>query len=194
MSPMARAELQEVLGLTLTDEQWDCVSAPMRPEVIVAGAGTGKTTVMAARVLWLVASGLVAEQEVLGLTFTNKAAAQLAHRVSTLLQRWRAEHPGDADLVGEPTIATYHSFARRLLDEQGLRLGIEPGARLLSAAAVAQLAHRVVCRAEGLSAARHAPSRIAADLIALDANLAEQAISTDELRAHDRSVVAEVQA
>ena len=191
--PMPRAELDALLGLTLTDEQWECVSAPLEPFVIVAGAGTGKTAVMAARVLWLVASGFVAEHEVLGLTFTNKAAAELAQRVTAQLNHWRAQHPADrGDAVGEPTIATYHSFARRLIDEQGLRVGIEPGARLLSGPAVAQLAYRVVCHATGLVVTRHGPSRVAADVVRLDANLAEQTISTDELRAHDRTVIAAI--
>ena len=194
-TPMPRAELDTLLGLTLTDEQWECVSAPLEPFVIVAGAGTGKTAVMAARVLWLVASGFVAEHEVLGLTFTNKAAAELAQRVTAQLNHWRASRPADrGDEVGEPTIATYHSFARRLIDEQGLRVGIEPGARLLSGPAVAQLAYRVVCHAQGLAVTRHGPSRVASDVVRLDANLAEQTISTDELRAHDRAVIAAIDA
>ena len=163
--------------------------------MIVAGAGTGKTAVMAARVLWLVASGFVAEHEVLGLTFTNKAAAELAQRVTAQLNHWRAQRPADrGEAVGEPTIATYHSFARRLIDEQGLRVGIEPGARLLSGPAVAQLAYRVVCHATGLVVTRHGPSRVAADVVRLDANLAEQTITTDELRAHDRTVIAAIDA
>ncbi len=192
-TPMARDELDRLLGLTATDEQWECISAPLEPFVIVAGAGTGKTTVMAARVVWLVASGYVAEHEVLGLTFTNKAAAELAHRVTALLNRWREQNPADrGEVVGEPTIATYHSFARRLIDEQGLRVGIEPGARLLSGPAVAQLAYREVCRSTDLVATWHNPSRVAADVVRLDANLAEQTIGTDELRAHDRAVIAAV--
>ena len=190
---MPRAELDALLGLTLTDEQWECVSAPLEPFVIVAGAGTGKTAVMAARVLWLVASGFVAEHEVLGLTFTNKAAAELAQRVTAQLNHWRAQRPADrGEAVGEPTIATYHSFARRLIDEQGLRVGIEPGARLLSGPAVAQLAYRVVCQSKGLVVTRHGPSRVAGDVVRLDANLAEQTITTDELRAHDRTVIATI--
>ena len=88
-------DLDALLGLTLTDEQWECVSAPLEPFVIVAGAGTGKTAVMAARVLWLVASGFVAEHEVLGLTFTNKAAAELAQRVTAQLNHWRTHSPAD---------------------------------------------------------------------------------------------------
>ncbi len=192
---MPRSELDALLGFEVSDEQWLCVSAPLEPFVIVAGAGTGKTAVMAARVLWLVASGLVREHEVLGLTFTNKAASELAARVTLLLNRWRAQRPADRETTnGEPTIATYHSFARRLIDEQGLRVGIEPGARLLSAAAVAQLAFRVVCQARDLTATRHGPSQVASHVIRLDANLAEQAISTDDLRAHDQGVIAAVDA
>ncbi|MGB8020178.1 MAG: ATP-dependent DNA helicase [Candidatus Nanopelagicales bacterium] len=192
---LPRDHLADLLGFPLSDEQWECVSAPLEPFVIVAGAGTGKTTVMAARVVWLVASGLVAEHEVLGLTFTNKATAELARRITDLLARWRETSPVDSGTtVGEPTIATYHSFARRLLDEQGLRVGIEPGARMLPGALVAQLAYRVVCSAAGLKWARTEPSRLAASVLALDANLAEQTITTEELRAHARDVVAEVDA
>ena len=106
-APLSREDLDALLGLTVTDEQWTCIAAPLEPFVIVAGAGTGKTTVMAARVLWLVASGLVAEHEVLGLTFTNKAAGELAERVTRMLRRWREVHPADPDdEPGEPTIAT----------------------------------------------------------------------------------------
>ena len=149
---------------------------------------------MAARVLWLVASGYVAEHEVLGLTFTNKAAAELAHRVTNQLNRWRAQNPVDrGEQIGEPTIATYHAFAGRLIEEQGLRVGIEPGARLLSGAAVAQLAYRLVCGSRRLAVTTDGPIRVASQLVRLDANLAEQTISTDELRAHDRAVVAAVE-
>ncbi len=192
---MSRAELDALLELTLSDEQWQCVSTPLEPFVIVAGAGTGKTAVMAARVLWLVASGLVAEHEVLGLTFTNKAASELAERVSRYLAAWRAANPADrGSEAGEPTIATYHSFARRLIDEQGLRVGIEPGARLLSAPAVAQLAYGVVCRSRALSVTTQAPSSVAAALVRLDANLAEQAIDPQRLREHDLQLIADIDA
>ena len=53
--------------------------------VVVAGAGSGKTTLMAQRVVWLVATGRVRPEEVLGLTFTTKAAAELRQRVSAAL-------------------------------------------------------------------------------------------------------------
>ena len=61
------------------------ITAPLEPAVIVAGAGSGKTTVMAARVVWLVGTGQLAPEEVLGLTFTNKAAKELLDRVRSAL-------------------------------------------------------------------------------------------------------------
>ncbi|MFD8795722.1 UvrD-helicase domain-containing protein, partial [Streptomyces vinaceus] len=80
-------QLKELLGIPFTPEQLACITAPAAPQVIVAGAGSGKTTVMAARVVWLVGTGAVAPEQVLGLTFTNKAAAELAERVRKALAR-----------------------------------------------------------------------------------------------------------
>jgi len=57
-----------------TAEQAAVIAAPLAPGVVVAGAGSGKTETMAARVVWLVASGQVRPEQVLGLTFTRKAA------------------------------------------------------------------------------------------------------------------------
>ena len=62
-------------------QQRAAVGAPLEPGLIVAGAGSGKTEVMAARVVHLVATGQVRPDEVLGLTFTTKATASLAARV-----------------------------------------------------------------------------------------------------------------
>ena len=78
-------QLKELLGIPFTPEQTACITAPPAPQVIVAGAGSGKTTVMAARVVWLVGTGQVAPEQVLGLTFTNKAAGELAERVRKAL-------------------------------------------------------------------------------------------------------------
>src|SRR5699024_3035519 len=72
-----------------TPEQQAVIEAPLRPTVVVAGAGSGKTETMAARVVWLVANGLVAPQDVLGLTFTRKAALELGARLSSKLRRLR---------------------------------------------------------------------------------------------------------
>src|ERR687885_1556311 len=102
-------QLKELLGIPFTPEQTACIIAPPAPQVIVAGAGSGKTTVMAARVVWLVGTGQVAPDAVLGLTFTNKAAGELGQRVRAALALLRGGPVGGpgGGLDGEPTVATY---------------------------------------------------------------------------------------
>lgn len=91
-------------------------------------------------------------------------------------------------------MATYHSFAGSLLEEHGLRLGIEPGARLITATASAQITHRVVCQAQDVPSWTSEPVALTSAVMRLDANLAEQAIGTDLLRDEDRCVIAELDA
>ena len=73
--------------------QWEAISAPLEPAVVIAGAGSGKTSVMAARVVYLVATGQVAPDQVLGLTFTTKATAELASRVRSALAAAGLDEP-----------------------------------------------------------------------------------------------------
>ena len=68
-------------------QQFAAITAPLEPAVVIAGAGSGKTTVMAARVVWLVATGRVAPGEILGLTFTTKATAELPTRIRESLRK-----------------------------------------------------------------------------------------------------------
>ena len=82
MTLVSPFEVASALGLPKpTGEQAAVIAAPSEPALVVAGAGAGKTETMAARVVWLVANGLVTPDRVLGLTFTRKAARQLADRV-----------------------------------------------------------------------------------------------------------------
>jgi DNA helicase-2/ATP-dependent DNA helicase PcrA len=112
---------------------------------------------MAARVVWLVANDLVRPDQVLGLTFTRKAAAELAERIDQRLRRLQAaglwtpapDEEGAEVLGGTPTVATYHSYAGRLVREHALRLGYEPDSRLLSEAAAWQYAAEVVSPTTG---------------------------------------------
>ena len=83
----APEELSDALAIPFSDQQLAAITAPLEPGVIIAGAGSGKTTVMAARVVWLVGTGEVRPEEVLGLTFTRKAAAELSLRVRSALER-----------------------------------------------------------------------------------------------------------
>ena len=140
-----------------TVEQLAIIQAPMRPLLVVAGAGSGKTETMASRVVWLVANGYVEPDQVLGLTFTRKAATELAERIARRLRRLRhvgmwtpAPAQDDAEVLGgTPTVSTYHSYAGRLVREHALRLGVEPESRLLSEAAAWQFAAEVVEHHDG---------------------------------------------
>ncbi|MDX3485577.1 UvrD-helicase domain-containing protein [Streptomyces sp. ID05-18] len=186
-------QLKELLGIPFTPEQTACITAPPAPQVIVAGAGSGKTTVMAARVVWLVGTGQVAPEQVLGLTFTNKAAGELAERVRRALI---AAGVTDPDVIdpdnppGEPTISTYHAFAGRLLTEHGLRIGLEPTTRLLADATRYQLAAKVLREAPGPYPAltRSFPTLVS-DLLALDGELSEHLVRPGALETYDTELL-----
>ena len=179
-------DLRELVGIPFTDEQLAAATAPLAPGLVVAGAGSGKTSVMAARVVWLVATGQVAPDRVLGLTFTNKAAAELAGRLRGALARAGvAPAPQDAasqDEPGEPTVSTYHAFAGRLVTEHGLRLGIEPRSRLLADATRYQLAARVLRRHRGPVTHLTSPlSMLVGDLVGLEGELSEHLVTPEQL-------------
>ncbi|QIQ02794.1 UvrD-helicase domain-containing protein [Streptomyces liangshanensis] len=182
-------QLKELLGIPFTPEQTACIIAPPAPQVIVAGAGSGKTTVMAARVVWLVGTGQVAPEQVLGLTFTNKAAGELAERVRKALVRAGVTDPDAIDPdhpPGEPRISTYHAFAGQLLTDHGLRIGLEPTARLLADATRFQLAARVLRDAPGpYPALTKSLPALVSDLLALDGELSEHLVRPGTLEAHD---------
>ncbi|MFZ0324188.1 MAG: ATP-dependent DNA helicase [Actinomycetes bacterium] len=200
MTTITREALARLMGLPFTDEQWAAIAAPLEPGVVIAGAGSGKTSVMAARVVWLVANHGVAPEQVLGLTFTNKAAGELSTRVRRSLQAWASSGPqahasGPSSLDVEPTVQTYHAYAARLLREHGLRLGIEPSVRLLADASRFQLADRVLRRVEGpFPAFDRSLATIVGDVLALDGELNEHLVSLDELTTFDVQLVTELSA
>ncbi|MFJ1596732.1 UvrD-helicase domain-containing protein [Streptomyces sp. NPDC088261] len=193
-APLTHPEqLKELLGIPFTPEQTACITAPPAPQVIVAGAGSGKTTVMAARVVWLVGTGQVAPEQVLGLTFTNKAAGELAERVRKALVRAGVTDPDTIDPdhpPGEPRISTYHAFAGQLLTDHGLRIGLEPTARLLADATRFQLAARVLREAPGpYPALTKSLPALVSDLLALDGELSEHLVRPGTLGAHDTTLL-----
>ena len=204
---LTRESLDAALGLTLTDEQWAAVRSELAPAVIVAGAGSGKTTSMAARVAWLVGSGYVRPDQVLGLTFTTKASAQLLSSmrssVSALVEAGIVDtDPGaagdvagpqdaDDDPIGEPQVLTYHAFSARILSEHGIRLGREPRPTMLTDGARQQLAYRVVCRSSlPLAGIGRSPLLVTKDLLSLDDELTELGVAPADLREFDDDMVA----
>lgn len=153
----APEELSALLGERNrpTPEQSAIISSPLSPRLVIAGAGSGKTATMADRVVWLVANGWVSPEEILGVTFTRKAAGELASRIRaklSVLQRIAAEDKQQqilpAGLVNadalEPKVSTYHSYASGIVSDYGLRLGVERDVVLLGGAQAWQLASEVV--------------------------------------------------
>ena len=187
-------DLRDLLGIGFTDQQLAAATAPLEPGLVVAGAGSGKTSVMAARVVWLVGTGQIEPDRVLGLTFTNKASAELAHRVRTSLAKAGVRAKPTDDDLGEPVVSTYHAYAGRLVTEHGLRLGIEPRSRLLADATRYQLAARVLRRYRGRLAHLTAPLRmLVGDLVALEAELSEHLVAPADLRAWDEQWIAQLE-
>ncbi len=127
------AEIATALGQhEPTLEQRAVIEAQATPALVVAGAGSGKTETMAARVVWLVANGHVRREEVLGLTFTRKAAGELAERITQRLDRideyaQRGLVPLIPELVASGALATVPQDAterRALLDRLAKQHGV----------------------------------------------------------------------
>jgi DNA helicase-2/ATP-dependent DNA helicase PcrA len=178
-------ELAKLLNLPApTKQQAEIIAAPVEPMLVVAGAGSGKTETMAARVVWLVANSHVRPEQVLGLTFTRKAAGELAHRVRQRLSSLVRRLGRDDLLAGEPTVATYHSYAARVVREHGVRAGYEPATRLLTEAACWQLADSVVRTYDGdMTDVAAAPSTVVDAVLHLAGDLAEHLRTPDDVAA-----------
>ena len=168
------------------------IAAPPGPLVVIAGAGAGKTETMAARVVWLVANGYARPGEVLGLTFTRKAAGQLLRRVRTRLARLAGAGlvPGGLDAADEPaTVSTYHAFAGTLLREHGLLAARSSPTLGCSAKRSCGSWHF----ASSASTAAHlntdkTPAAVTAMVLRLAGQLAEHLVDTDQLTRHPRRV------
>lgn len=195
-TPFVSAQrIAQALGMhPPTPEQAEVVAAAPEPSLVVAGAGAGKTETMAARVVWLVANRFVTPERVLGLTFTRKAARQLADRVRARLRRLAGSGLLDevdpsgglrsSVLAGEPTVLTYHAYAGRLVAEHGLRVPVEPGARLLTSTAAWQLAHSVVSTwTEDLDTDK-VPATVTGYVLGLAGELAEHLVDSEDLAEH----------
>ena len=185
------AALVDALDIPFSTQQLAAITAPLEPGVIIAGAGSGKTAVMAARVVWLVGTGAVRPKEVLGLTFTRKAAAELSQRVRSALVRAGVVADRGVDESGEQLIMTYDAFAARLVAEHGLRLGFEADPTLISGATRYRLASRVVNAAAGPFEfiSRLRPATVADRVLRLDADLQQHLVDVDDLDGHARDLL-----
>jgi superfamily I DNA/RNA helicase len=101
---------------SLNPEQREAVTHPGGPLLVLAGAGSGKTRVVTTRIAWLTQAGGIPAGRILALTFTNKAAREMAERVAGLAAR----------STEKPFIGTFHSFGVQLLRRHIPRLGYRP--------------------------------------------------------------------
>lgn len=184
-------DLENILGFALSEQQLNAVKAPRDPAVMVAGAGSGKTTSMSARIAFLIGSGYVMPEQVLGLTFTTKATAQLLDSARSRITELARLHPQSfEDESGDPVILTYNSFASGIVAEFGALLGRDFGADVLTDGARQQLAYRLVCNTQqDLSGISVGPAKITSDLLALDSELSELAIEPTLVIEYDKKVI-----
>lgn len=152
MSKYSAQQVYSVLGHhTLTPEQVSAVegASTQDPTLVIAGAGSGKTELMSVRILYLVANELALPEEILGLTFTKKAASELSARVLKALYRLRESEMWPQNLEQDflpPKIATYNSFGNEVFRQFALEVGLEPDAQVLGASSAVGLARELLRR------------------------------------------------
>lgn len=150
-------QIAEAIGKkhTLTPEQVAAVEQASidSPSLVVAGAGSGKTELMSIRVPWLVANGYALPEQILGLTFTRKAAAELGKRVfdSLIALRdhgtywpFKDENGSSIQDFTPPNISTYNSYANSIFRDYALQLGYEADAIQLTEATAFQFAKNLL--------------------------------------------------
>ncbi|HEY0258849.1 MAG TPA: ATP-dependent DNA helicase [Lacisediminihabitans sp.] len=142
-------EIADALGrFRPTAQQRAVIESDLAPALVIAGAGSGKTETMAGRVLWLLANGFVQPSEILGLTFTRKAAGELSARIRERVTELARVGllPGEYDPFDAPNVSTYNSYANSLFRDNAAALGRESDGSVLGEAAAWQLARRVVTK------------------------------------------------
>ncbi len=167
--PLKPAILKDLLGLPYapTDEQSAVIDMSREGvHLVLAGAGSGKTETMSMRALWLIATQGVRPDQVLGLTFTRKAARELAERfrryISLMIQRRDHFTAAGIDLshLGDdphgfavPTVATYNSFAAQIFSDNAARIGWDSDTPVITEATAYGIARDVVMNTDNLGLA-----------------------------------------
>lgn len=136
--------LRELVEGRTLKAQMEAITAEEPLVVVSAGAGTGKTWTLAWRFLWAVATGRACSGEILTLTFTDKAATEMADRIRSLMaqvlelvpsehRQVRSNLKAGLEELDDGYISTIHSFASRVIKESGLSLDLDPASRVVSA-------------------------------------------------------------
>ena len=184
-----------------SDEQRPIISIdtnPLEPAVVIAGAGSGKTETMAARVVYLVANQFARPDQILGLTFTRKAAGELNTRIRKRLRQFQQAQ----DKAGiertfsnlETAVTTYHSYAGKLLSEHAIRYGIDADADPLGEAAIWQIASDVVRNWSDDSYRNDsAVSTVIKDLLGLSKLMLEHQVKASDIEAIGNEMLEKLQ-
>ena len=183
-----------------SDEQAKIISIksnPLEPAVVIAGAGSGKTETMASRVVYLVANGFVRPDQILGLTFTRKAAGELNLRIrkrlgqlSKAMAQSNIERPFSSL---DTSVTTYHSYAGRILSEHSIRLGIDADSQPLGEAALWMMANRIVQNWDEAGYTNEsAVKTVVEDLMGLTSQALEHQITGDQIIEEDNKLLAEL--
>jgi DNA helicase-2/ATP-dependent DNA helicase PcrA len=170
-----------------TRQQIAVIEAPLGPALVVAGAGSGKTETMANRVLWLLANRLVRPGEILGLTFTRKAAGELAARIRLRIEQLAKAGmvESDYDPFESPQVSTYNSFANVIFRDNALLIGRESDGAILGAASAWQLARSLVIAShdERLVELGKRVDDVTKAVLALNSAVSENIVDVAEVRA-----------
>ena len=159
------------------------ISNPLEPAVVIAGAGSGKTETMSNRVLYLVANGLANPDQILGLTFTRKAAGELSTRIRKRLRQLSAIGLVEKGISTHTCVTTYHSYAGKLLSEHAIRYGIDADAEPLGEAAIWQIASDIVRNwSDDSYRNQSAVSTVIKDLLGLSKLMQEHQVSAVDIR------------
>ena len=174
----------------ITKHQSAIISSALEPSVVIAGAGSGKTETMSNRVLYLVANGFVTPNQILGLTFTRKAAGELSVRVRKRLRQLAALPEFKHITTSTTSVTTYHSYAGKLLSEHAIRYGIDADAEPLGEAAIWQIASDVVRNwSDDSYRNQSAVSTVIKDLLGLSKLMLEHQVKAEDIQAIGEDIV-----
>lgn len=168
----------------ITKHQSEIISSGLEPAVVIAGAGSGKTETMSNRVLYLVANGFAIPDEILGLTFTRKAAGELSVRIRKRLRQLSQIPEFKHITTNSTSVTTYHSYAGKLLSEHAIRYGIDADAEPLGEAAIWQIASDVVRNwSDDSYRNQSAVSTVIKDLLGLSKLMLEHQVKAADIEA-----------
>ncbi|CAB4838916.1 MAG: AAA family ATPase [Actinobacteria bacterium] len=177
----------------VTEHQSEIISSDLEPAVVIAGAGSGKTETMSNRVLYLVANGFVTPDQILGLTFTRKAAGELSVRVRKRLRQLSALAEFKHITSTATSVTTYHSYAGKLLSEHAIRCGFDADAEPLGEAAIWQIASDVVRNwSDDSYRNQSAVSTVIKDLLGLSKLMMEHQVSGTDIQAIGEEIMQEL--